>query len=312
MPDNDDFWNFYWEVRLQPMENLGKRAAILAASRLIRSTAQQVNHPIRLLELGCGEGQVIGQLLDAHAQSCSLPASVGVDYNPQSLARLHRDYPALECVEGDFTDPELLARLGKFDIVILVNALHEVFSDSYSPELGEIDIPAAKLHVKKALVGAVSCLEPGGWLVLFDGLEPTGDPNQIVRIHFQDHQVRQEFEIFVREYHPFRITYQEVDRPLTIELSRRDFTRYITKTIFLGKQLWETERLQSYQFFTEEEFRTELASDGLEIYALNTMTMNEEKWSRLVDIETPGFRFPEEHILILARQTGHSSRQASG
>lgn len=312
MPDNEEFWNFYWEVRLQPMENLGKRAAILAASRLIRSLSQQVNHPLRLLELGCGEGQVIGQLLDAHAQSCSLPASVGVDYNPQSLARLHRDYPALEYVEGDFTDPELLDRLGKFELVILVNALHEVFSDTYSPELGEIDIPAAKLQVKKALVGAVSCLESGGWLVLFDGLEPTGDPNQTVRIHFQDHQVRQEFEIFVRQYHPFRVTYQEIDGPMTIELSRRDFTRYVTKTIFLGKQLWETERLQSYQYFTEEEFRKVLASEGLLISELIAMTMNEEKWNRMVDIETPGFRFPEEHILILAQLTGHSSQQAHG
>src|SRR5512146_576794 len=99
MPDNDDFWDFYWETRLQPMENLGKRAAILAASRLIRRLAQQVGRPLRLLELGCGEGQVIGTLLDAHSQVCSIQASVGVDYNAQSLARCQRDYPGLRCVE---------------------------------------------------------------------------------------------------------------------------------------------------------------------------------------------------------------------
>ncbi len=312
MPDNEDFWNFYWDVRLQSMENLGKRAAILATSRLIRLKAQQVKPPIRLLELGCGEGQVIGQLLDAHAQSCSLQASVGVDYNRHSLARLHLDYPVLQHVEGDFTDPELLARLGKFDFVILVNALHEVFSDSFSPELDEIDIPAAKQGVKKALTGAVSCLEDEGQLVIFDGLEPAGDPNQTVRIHFHDHHVRQEFEIFVRQYHPFRISYREVDGPLTIELSRRDFTRYITKSIFLGKPLWETERLQSYQFFTEDEFRKELAHEGLQISELNKLTMNEEKWRRLVEIETPEFQFPEEHILILAQQTGHATQLMSG
>ena len=53
MPEKDAFWDFYWENRLLPMENLGKQAAILAASKLIRHLAQQANQPIRLLELGC-------------------------------------------------------------------------------------------------------------------------------------------------------------------------------------------------------------------------------------------------------------------
>ena len=165
MPENDEFWEFYWEMHLQPMRNLGKRFAILSGSRLIRRLAQQSKQPLRLLELGCGEGQVIGTLLDAHAQICSLRSSAGVDYNARSLANCRRDYPGLPCIEGDFTNPDLLAGLGKFDVLLLVNALHEVFSNCFSPKLGEVDIPAAKLQVEQALGGAVSCLEPGGWLV---------------------------------------------------------------------------------------------------------------------------------------------------
>ncbi|MCD4674238.1 MAG: class I SAM-dependent methyltransferase, partial [Anaerolineaceae bacterium] len=147
MPENTEFWNFYWETRLLPMENLGKREAILAASGLIRRLAQEAGRPLRLLELGCGEGQVIGTLLDAHSRSCDFQTSVGVDYKAQSLANCARDYPGMRCVEGDFTDPDLLAGLGTFDVVLLVNALHEVFSDSFSAELGEIDVPLGKLRV---------------------------------------------------------------------------------------------------------------------------------------------------------------------
>jgi SAM-dependent methyltransferase len=301
MPENNDFWDFYWENRLLPMENLGKRAAILAASKLIRTVAQEVDHPLRLLELGCGEGQVIGTLLDAHFQLCAIQASVGVDYSAQSLAQCKRDYPGLRCVEGDFTDSDLLAGLGRFELVLLVNALHEVFSDSFSPELGEIDVPTAKQRVEQALGGAAGCLEPGGWLVLFDGLEPPGDPHQIVRIRFRDYKVRQEFENFVEQYRPLRIEYREVEGPVCVELSQRDFTRYITKSIFLGKRLWETERLQSYQYYKEEEYRAAFARQGLEIIQLHTLTMNDEKWRYRVEIETPGFEFPEEHVLILAR-----------
>jgi len=308
MPENDAFWDFYWETHLQPMENLGKRAAILSVSTLIRRLAGQTNHSLRLLELGCGEGQVIGTLLEAHSQVCSLQGSLGVDYNAHFLAKCRQDFPGLRCIEGDFTDPILLGGLGKFDIVLLVNALHEVFSDCYSPELGEIDIPAAKLKVEHSLATAGECLEPGGWLVLFDGLEPTGDPLESVRIRFRDHSVRQDFDTFVQQYQPLRISYHQVESPLCVELPWRDFTRYITKSIFLGKRLWESERLQSYQYFTEDEYRVAFDRHELEITDLQTLTVNEEKWRNLVDIDSPGVRFPEEHILILARRVGKSNQ----
>jgi SAM-dependent methyltransferase len=297
----DDFWDFYWEARLQSMENLGKQAAIQAASRLIRQLAQQVYLPIRLLELGCGEGQVIGALLDGHTQVCDRPKSLGVDYNPQSVARCRKDYPGLRVEQADFTDPVLLKGWGKFEVVLLVNALHEVFSSGYLPELGEVDVPTAKQRVELALGGAASCLAPGGWLVLFDGLEPAGNPAEILQLHFLEPQARADFDTFAHQYHPFHISFTQLNNPLDVQLSRHDFTRYITKSIFLGKQLWQTERLESYQYFTEQEFRTAFDRQGLAISELRTLTMNDEKWRSRVEITTPGVDFPDEHIMILAQ-----------
>ena len=301
MPENNDFWNFYWETRLLPMENLGKRESILAASELIRRTAQSANRPLRLLELGCGEGQVIGTLLDAHGSLCDVQTSVGVDYKAQSLANCHRDYPGMRCIEGDFTDPDLLSGLGKFDVVLLVNALHEVFSDTFSDALNEIDVPIGKQRVEQALGSAASCLAPGGWLVLFDGLEAPGDPHEMLRICFQDADVRRDFETFAREYHPFKVKYLETDDPLCVMLSRRHFTRYITKSIFLRKGLWKSERFESYQYFTEEEQRAAFTRQGLVIRELRKLTVNDTKWHRVVDIESSRAVFPDEHILILAQ-----------
>ncbi len=304
MPENNDFWDFYWETRLLPLENLGKRASILAASTLIRRMAQGADHPLRLLELGCGEGQVIGTLLDAHETVCDMRTSTGVDYKAQSLANCHRDYPGMRCIEGDFTDPDLLSRLGTFDIVLLVNALHEVFSDTYSAALNEIDVPLGKQRVEQALGAAASCLTPGGWLVLFDGLEAPGDPHEMLRVCFQDAGVREDFERFVQEYHPFKIKYQQTDDPLCVMLSRRHFTRYITKSIFLRKGLWKSERFESYQYFTEEEQRAAFDRQGLVIHELRKLTVNEAKWHLMVDIEASQAVFPDEHIMILAQQVG--------
>lgn len=304
MPETDAFWDFYWEVRLREIEDLGKREAILAASRLVRGLTADPVQPVRLLELGCGTGQIIGSLAEAHAGVPGMDTSVGVDYLPASIEKCRRAFPRLTFHTADFTDPALLAGLGQFQIVLLVNAIHEVFSAAFSPELNEIDVPAAKTRVRQAFAGAAACLAPGGYLVLFDGLEMPGDLAVPLRIRFLGRQARRRFEIFVREYHPFRITFRETGDPLCIEISRRDFTRYIDKSIFLEKHLWPTERLESYQYFNEDEFRQTITGLGLVITHLRTLTVNEEKWRSEVEIETPGEDFPTEHILIIARLDG--------
>lgn len=302
MSDNSEFWDFYWEVRLQAIEDLGKREAILAASGLVRELAERSSQPIRLLELGCGEAQIIGALAEGHAQVVALPSCCGVDYSHQAIVKCRQDYPEMTFIEGDFTDRELLAGLGKFEIVLLVNALHEVFSATFSAELGEVDVPVAKLRVEQALAGAVECLKPGGYLTLFDGLETPGDIQQTIRIRFSHGQARRRFETFASEYHPFRITYSKADDPFSVELSWRDFIRYITKSIFLDKRLWLTERFESYQYFNENEFRSALARLGMEICELRTLTVDYEKWRSEVEIVTPGVDFPAEHILIVAKK----------
>jgi hypothetical protein len=304
MQESDGFWDFYWEVHLQGMEDLGKREAILAISKLIRRLAVHPDQRVRLLELGCGEGQIIGALVDAHAQVPSINASQGVDYSTQSIQVCRRLYPGMTFIEGDFTHPEVMAGLGEFEIVILVNALHEVFSADYSRRPGEVAVEHSKQRVEQALTCAVEHLAPGGYLVLFDGLESSGDLQAWICIRFRHWQARRRFETFAHEYRPFKISYRETGDPFVVELSYRDFTRYITKSIFLDKRLWQTERLESYQYFNETEFRQAFARLGLVIAELRTLTVNYEKWRSEVEIETANADFPVEHIMILARKPG--------
>lgn len=298
---DDELWDLYWESRLIPLQNLGKQSAILAASRLIRQRTRD-DLPVRLLELGCGEGQIIGNLHEAHSGARAIADSLGVDYLPRAIQRCRRDYPHLHWLEGDFTDPGLHARIGPCDILLLVNALHEVFSSTYSLELGEVDVPAAKNRVEQTLAAALAHLTPGGYLVLFDGLESPGDPRTPIQIRFRHPLARQHFETFAREYVPFRIRYQPAGRPDSVVLSQHHFTRYITKLIFLGKPLWQTEQLESYQYFTEAEFRGAIQRAGLRLIELQTLTVDEDRWQKDVEILTPGADFPTEHIQIIAQK----------
>lgn len=309
MSESDPFWEFYWETRLQGMETLGKREAILCISRLIRAL-NSGGEPVRLLELGCGDAQIIGTLVEGHAQVPGISQSVGVDYVPAQVQKARQRYPGMRFIEGDFTDPALLESLGQFDVVLLVNALHEVFSAGYTEELGEVDTLPAKQRAEEALASAVGRVKNGGYLVLFDGLEPDVKPGETVRIRFADRQAREHFETFMREYRPFRIAARPVNAGGdSVELSWRDFTRYITKSIFLGKPLWLTERFESYQYFTEREFRAAFARLALPIRTLRTLTVNEEKWRRVVEIQTPGAEFPAEHILIVAQKESVGGNQ---
>lgn len=112
--------------------------------------------------------------------------------------------------------------------------------------------------------------------MLFNGLENSGDIQESLCIRFRHWQARHHFDTFACEYQPFRISYRELGDLLLVELSLRDFTRYITKSIFLGKSLWQTERLESYQYFNQTEFRAVFICLGLVICELRTLTVNYE------------------------------------
>jgi hypothetical protein len=164
-----------------------------------------------------------------------------------------------------------------------------------------LDIALAKRRVERALAGAVARLAQGGYLLLFDGLESDGNVSRVVRICWRDREARRRFETFAAEYRPFRIAYRETGDPLRVELSYRDFTRYLTKSIFLDKPLWQTERLESYQYFNQVEFSAAFERLGLEVIELRMLTVDYEKWRAEVEIETEGVDFPAEHILLVGR-----------
>ncbi len=296
---HDSSWELYWQVRLQAIEDLGKCEAVLTASRLILDLDAQ-GQPARLLELGCGAGQIIGALMDAHAELRGVSDSVGVDYSSSMLERARSDCPDLRLVQGDYIDPSVLEGLGQFQLVLLVNSLHEVFSAAYDEALGEVDVPAGRAAVAGALAAATGLLAPGGYLLIFDGLEPPGDPERRITLRFLDPEAREEFRVFVDEYHPFRIHARWLADGWRVEISQHDFARYIDKSIFLSKALWETEQLESYQYYTEDDFRRELAALDLRVLEQRKLTVNGFKWRSRVSIETPGVDFPDEHVLIVA------------
>jgi tRNA (cmo5U34)-methyltransferase len=100
--------------------------------------------PRRVLDLGCGDGEVIGRVCAAR------PGIVGVacDFSPEMLGRVRErfaDSTAVTIVEHDLDDP-LPADWGSFDLVVSAFAIHHVVDER-----------------KRALYREVfDVLEPGG------------------------------------------------------------------------------------------------------------------------------------------------------
>jgi SAM-dependent methyltransferase len=85
----------------------------------------------RVLELGCGTGQLLNALNPSHG--------VGVDLSANMVDIAQKNYPNLEFIQGDIENPELIKSLeGTFDYIILSDTLgfledcEETFSGLHS------------------------------------------------------------------------------------------------------------------------------------------------------------------------------------
>ena len=85
----------------------------------------------RVLELGCGTGQLLNALNPSHG--------VGVDLSANMVDIAQKNYPNLEFIQGDIENPELIKSLeGAFDYIILSDTLgflddcEETFSGLHS------------------------------------------------------------------------------------------------------------------------------------------------------------------------------------
>ena len=73
----------------------------------------------RVLELGCGTGQLLGALNPSYG--------VGVDLSSSMLSIAKNNYPDLEFIQGDLEDEKLIASLdGPFDYIILSDTIRFV------------------------------------------------------------------------------------------------------------------------------------------------------------------------------------------
>ena len=112
---------------------------------------------MRVLELGCGTGQLLAALQPA--------AGVGVDFSPNMVAIAREKHPECTFLVGDVEDERFLSTLpGPFDVIVLsdtIGSLQDCIStiQNLAPPLHPRDAPDRRLLLPP--VGA----HPEGWRV---------------------------------------------------------------------------------------------------------------------------------------------------
>jgi tRNA (cmo5U34)-methyltransferase len=84
-------------------------------------------HPRRVLDLGCGDGTVVGRVVEAHPGV----EAIACDFSPEMLGRVRERFAhaaQVTVVEHDLDD-ELPRAWGTFDAIVSAFAIHHVVDD---------------------------------------------------------------------------------------------------------------------------------------------------------------------------------------
>lgn len=301
---SDDIWNNYWQTRKSNLYKPdGKSHAVLASRMLLDTFPQDAWSKLRILELGCGEGHILGRLYQEYDYRLLRKNLVGVDKDQRALDSAEKTYPDFKFHQRNLLSSGWERGLGQFDLIIIVNVLHEIYSSAYVPELQGINTKPGKNRVKDALSSAMSLLSGNGYLLIFDGLE-YNNPDQKISFILRNKEAEALFHRFVSEYRAFRIKYEEkqFDKINVVTMSRHHFSKFITKIRWMSSELWDIEKWESYQYFNQEEFTSTLKNLGLDAQKSELIADNLHDWEQYVELIDSQDSFPYEHILLIEKK----------
>lgn len=252
-----------------------------------------------IADFGCSEGLMLGRIKEIFDETHpTYPIDYyGFDYNKSLIENASKANSGIKFRQADLTKSNSLKKYSnRFDVVIVVNTLHEIFS-FYSFN-GTFDEKKGKRYLLKSLKTIIETLKPGGKLIIFDGVEHSARLNKQITIKLQSKEAILALKKFQKNYKPIKVKLDWISKN-TAKIDIKTFTRFITKTIFLNTPVWKMEQEEMYQYFTTQEYEDTLNKLGLTIEARDLLSPNLKTWHSFAKIEDSGISYPNEHILIV-------------
>lgn len=282
--------NAYHEY-LTEIERGKDNLVIKYTTEAINSRLANFAGPINIVDIGSYNGAMLNGIYMRLPESLRKKVQLyGFDFEDEILGEGRRKHPHINFQHYDITKPT--SNGTSFDLAILSNILHEVYS-------GHIrDHKAGTLAVQNALGNVVKMIKEGGYIVLMDGMKPTtGD--QLVTLDITKDNIRRDLQIFSQNTYVTPISYRLTENGF-IKITLEDLAIFLSKAKYMHRGFWDLESRQVYHYFTEEEFRTQMDIASLKI--VDFLPQHFDNTIGIEMVEPQGIILPAKNTLIFAQK----------
>jgi SAM-dependent methyltransferase len=259
---------------------------------------KQKNEPIRILDVGCGDGNLL-EILHSVAKVNGFEKRIelhGLDKDEVSLetAKKKKGFH-VEYHQHDICSEDPIP-VGNVDVLIVMNTMHEVFSE-FLQKYEDRDM--AKKKTLEAYGRLSSSLSDIGSLVLYDGVEVDADKEDLsVEFRLQSSSTLTNLLEIVEEYMPYTLTCRQT-KDQQFVMPYRDFLHMLTSLKYVDTPLWNIERKQSYQYYNQYEFFHMLEKFGFASESVIVMNSDLGLWKSHINILSPNIYFPKKSIILV-------------
>ena len=231
-----------------------------------------------ILDLGCG----IGVLTTRLAERFPSTLVVGIDRSKYLLSRLQRKRN-VTAILGDI--PALPFRAQSFDLVVVIQVLHEIFHFKGAKALN------------RTFQNVSHLLKKDGELIILDHFNPGDAP-----ISFKlPEEMRNRLREFQCKFKPRKIAYYELGEGW-LRASVRDFCDFVTKIWALNSGLEEEEMSETHTPFTSQELENLVQDAGFRVEHTISLTPLDRHLEYYGITVLSTVRPPNRHILLKARK----------
>ena len=206
----------------------------------------QIDHADSLMEIGCGSGQILKDLVNR------IPYVVGVDESADRLRHAAQTCPGVKLIKAKAEELEFKE---EFDVVLTSQMLHEV------------KMFGTKKEMERILFVIWRALKPGGKYLLLDHLDPG---KGLVKIKIPDSTEKLLYE-FAAKF-SYRPVYLKKLSKGKYKISKRDLQDFVTKTWSLNSPMETMEMNETHASFSEKEAKKITQNAGFSIKQFITFT----------------------------------------
>lgn len=276
---------------------------INAIYRLLENTSG----PVRILDVGCGSGHLL-TLLSQVKEALNPDNRIhlyGLDKEQQLLDNINDNLKSevkLICHDlRQFADYNYQV---DFDLIIGLNTFHEVYSSflaeaqkhSKHKQSTQDSYQQAKQKLHGVFKQVIASLSDHGIFIIYDGLAPN-KMEQVVKFKIKDPRFCQKLNTLCQENQLKELTYQKKGKTYTMQMS--DFYRFITTFKYIGDELWEIEKKETYAYFNQAEFQQMFEINNLTLDSLVLVNNDLGLWSSQIELIQPR-EFPFKSACLTA------------